>query len=170
MDRGAWRATFHGVMRNMVEEIQHSHMQKTKILHAAQLGQKNKSKEPRQKFLLGKERKSVCSKVHSLFVCPIWSWLFYLRAGLGMLCLGSNLCLPIAAFLLCIICNFFQSMHLASLSSLSQTVSLIIFLGPLIIVVEWSTLGFEFSGFFYVSFRECLLFCFIWKPVPTFCI
>ena len=73
MDRGAWRATFHGVMRNMVEEIQHSHMQKTKILHAAQLGQKNKSKEPRQKFLLGKERKSVCSKVHSLFVCPIWS-------------------------------------------------------------------------------------------------
>lgn len=55
-------------------------------------------KNQRKKLLLGPERKSVCPKVHSLFLCPFRSFLFYLRARLATVCVGSSHCVPVAVF------------------------------------------------------------------------
>ena len=53
-------------------------------------------KDQRQKLLLGKERKSVCPEVHSLFLCPFKSSLFYLSTSLyslyGKQSLPPNCC------------------------------------------------------------------------------
>lgn len=124
-------------------------------------------KDQRQKLLFGKERKPVYPKVHSLLFCPFRSLLFYLSAGRDAVCLESKHCLPVASPLYYM--QLLQPAHLVLLSSFSRTVSLLVFLGLLTVATQQSASEFERGGFFCVFCRECLLFCFIWKAMSTFC-
>ena len=82
MDRGAWQTTFHGVAKNMVEEIQHSHMQKTKILHAAQIGKKMKVKDQDRNFSQAK-RGNLCAPRYTVYLFAL-SGLDSSTSGLGL--------------------------------------------------------------------------------------